>query len=70
VHLGLNDDYGNVEVFKLDDGGVMYGIMKPTLKVKREALPLFLLVNCMKEGSIFGLFGVSRFYREMVICNM
>lgn len=66
----LNVGYGNVEVLKLDDGGVMYDIMNTNIKGKKGGLP-FMLVNCMKEGSIFGEFGVSRFYRETVIaiCN-
>ena len=64
VHKGMNVSYGNVEVFKLDGGGVMYDI-----KSKKGGLP-FMLVNCMKKGSIFGVFGVSCFYIETVIANM
>ena len=58
--------YGNVEVFKLDDDGMMYDIMKTNIKSKKGGLS-FMLMNYMKEGSIFGVFGVSCFYRETII---
>lgn len=49
MHIGLNVGYGNVEVFKLDGGGVMYGIMNTNIKGKKGS-PTIILVGALHEG--------------------
>ena len=65
VHKSLNVSDGNVEVFKLVDGGVMEGITNSINKGKKGGMPS-MLFKCMKDGGVFGALSVDRFYREVV----